>query len=242
MRFGVYTEMQCPSEKPHEQLYWEIERQIEHADEVGFDVYSTIGIGWADRHRRYSHRGTARMRGWSGPCVVVSRVGDSHYRIKGPLRRGVRDSACAWTEERFSYQGQFWQIHNARVVPRPLQKPYPLILTGETNEATSELASARGYGLFLAPPFPFVALERQIRVYQEACAKHGHILYLIYLRPISLGDDPAQIRRECKPYLFNFLTYTVKCLDLICHSREALFLQRTRNDSGVVNLPELPLV
>src|SRR5206468_8520624 len=42
MRFGVYTEMQCPPEKPHAQLYWEIQRQIEHADEVGFDVYSTI--------------------------------------------------------------------------------------------------------------------------------------------------------------------------------------------------------
>ena len=42
MRFGIYTEMQCPPEKPHAQLYWEIQRQIEHADEVGFDVYSTI--------------------------------------------------------------------------------------------------------------------------------------------------------------------------------------------------------
>src|SRR5919197_4826305 len=42
MRFGVYTEMQCPPEKPHEQLYWEIQRQIEHADDVGFEVYSTI--------------------------------------------------------------------------------------------------------------------------------------------------------------------------------------------------------
>ena len=42
MRFGVYTEMQCPLEKPHAQLYWETLRQIEHAEEMGFDVYSTI--------------------------------------------------------------------------------------------------------------------------------------------------------------------------------------------------------
>src|SRR5262245_26823363 len=42
MRFGVYTEMQCPPEKPHAQLYWEIQRQIEHADDMGFEVYSTI--------------------------------------------------------------------------------------------------------------------------------------------------------------------------------------------------------
>ncbi len=37
MRFGIYTEMQCPSWKPHEQLYWEVLRQIEHADEMGFE-------------------------------------------------------------------------------------------------------------------------------------------------------------------------------------------------------------
>ena len=128
----------------------------------------------------------------------------------------------AWTEERFSYQGQFWQIHNARVVPRPLQKPHPPILAGGTSEATSALAGARGYGLFLAPVFPFAALERWIRVYQEACAKHGHTPHIIYLRPIYLGDDPAQIRRECEPYLLNFLAFHAKPLDLICHSKEEL--------------------
>ena len=42
MRFGIYAEMQCPPEKSHAQLTWEILRQIEHADAVGFDVYSVI--------------------------------------------------------------------------------------------------------------------------------------------------------------------------------------------------------
>ena len=42
MRFGIYAEMQCPPEKSHAQLTWEIFRQIEHADQVGFDVYSVI--------------------------------------------------------------------------------------------------------------------------------------------------------------------------------------------------------
>ncbi|MGH9580995.1 MAG: LLM class flavin-dependent oxidoreductase [Terriglobales bacterium] len=42
MRFGIYTEMQTPPEKSHEQMTWEIFRQIEHADAMGFDVYSII--------------------------------------------------------------------------------------------------------------------------------------------------------------------------------------------------------
>ncbi len=42
MRFGIYAEMQNPPGKPYDQLTWEIFHQIEHADWVGFDVYSII--------------------------------------------------------------------------------------------------------------------------------------------------------------------------------------------------------
>jgi alkanesulfonate monooxygenase SsuD/methylene tetrahydromethanopterin reductase-like flavin-dependent oxidoreductase (luciferase family) len=42
MRFGIYAEIQTAPGKPHNDMIWEIMRQIEHADEVGFDVYSTI--------------------------------------------------------------------------------------------------------------------------------------------------------------------------------------------------------
>jgi len=42
MRFGIYAEMQNLPGKPHDVFTWEIMRQIEHADQVGFDVYSVI--------------------------------------------------------------------------------------------------------------------------------------------------------------------------------------------------------
>src|SRR5438105_1558605 len=42
MRFGIYCELQTPPGKPHYDMTWEIMRQIEHADECGFDVYSVI--------------------------------------------------------------------------------------------------------------------------------------------------------------------------------------------------------
>jgi hypothetical protein len=42
MRFGIFTEMQRPDDKPFATLYDEIMRQMVHADEVAFDSYSTI--------------------------------------------------------------------------------------------------------------------------------------------------------------------------------------------------------
>lgn len=265
MRFGIYTEMQCPPEKPHAQLYWEIQRQIEHADEVGFDVYSTIdhhfsqefGISAnplalfcaaAQHTRRIRFRTALHVLPSKNPMELAGQIAAADIITGGRLECGVGrghawlyhglgipiteskpryDEALeillrAWTEERFSYEGQFWQIHNARVVPRPLQKPHPPILVGGTSDSTSEFAGARGYGLFLPPLFPFAALERWVAIYRETCAKHGHTPHLIYLRPIYLGDDPVQIRRECEPYLLNFLAYNSKPIELICHSKEEL--------------------
>ncbi len=42
MRFGIYCEIQTPPGKSHHDMIWEIMRQIEHADESGFDVYSVV--------------------------------------------------------------------------------------------------------------------------------------------------------------------------------------------------------
>jgi alkanesulfonate monooxygenase SsuD/methylene tetrahydromethanopterin reductase-like flavin-dependent oxidoreductase (luciferase family) len=154
MRFGVYTEMQCPPEKPHEQLYWETLRQIEHAEEMGFDVYSTIdhhfsqefGISAnplalfcaaAQQARRIRFRTALHILPSKNPMELAGQIAAADILTGGRLECGVgRGHAWlyhglgipiteakaryeealeilqrAWTEERFSYQGQFWQIH-----------------------------------------------------------------------------------------------------------------------------------
>jgi alkanesulfonate monooxygenase SsuD/methylene tetrahydromethanopterin reductase-like flavin-dependent oxidoreductase (luciferase family) len=42
MRFGIYCEIQTPPGAPHHDTIWNVMRQIEHADESGFDVFSVI--------------------------------------------------------------------------------------------------------------------------------------------------------------------------------------------------------
>ena len=42
MRFGIYAEIQTPPGTAHQQMIWETMREIEHADQAGFDVYSVI--------------------------------------------------------------------------------------------------------------------------------------------------------------------------------------------------------
>jgi alkanesulfonate monooxygenase SsuD/methylene tetrahydromethanopterin reductase-like flavin-dependent oxidoreductase (luciferase family) len=42
MRFGIYCEIQTPPGASHYDAIWDVMRQIEHADESGFDVFSVI--------------------------------------------------------------------------------------------------------------------------------------------------------------------------------------------------------
>jgi len=42
LRFGTYTEIQCPPGRNHAELIWDIVALAEHSDQSGFDVCTTL--------------------------------------------------------------------------------------------------------------------------------------------------------------------------------------------------------
>ena len=71
MRFGIYAEMQCPDGKSHKVVYDEIIRQMVHADQVGFDAYSTI------EHHFFQNFGIS-----ANPLALFSAVAQKTERIR----------------------------------------------------------------------------------------------------------------------------------------------------------------
>jgi len=51
----------------------------------------------------------------------------------------------AWTEEQFSYQGKFFSIGEARVMPKPWQRPHPPIYQVCGSKESIEGTAARGW-------------------------------------------------------------------------------------------------
>jgi alkanesulfonate monooxygenase SsuD/methylene tetrahydromethanopterin reductase-like flavin-dependent oxidoreductase (luciferase family) len=128
----------------------------------------------------------------------------------------------AWTEERFSYDGRFWQISDTTVVPRPLQKPHPPILLGATSDNACAVAGKNGYGMMIPPVLPYALVERPLGIYREACAKAGHTPDIVYPRLTYLGKDKAQIRSECERYLLNFFQGGLKAIQSLSCTKEEL--------------------
>lgn len=47
-----------------------------------------------------------------------------------------------WTEERFSFKGKFYNIENAELSPKPVQRPNPLLYAGGESEKGKQVISA----------------------------------------------------------------------------------------------------
>src|SRR5437764_10335268 len=61
--------------------------------------------------------------------------------------------------------------------------------------------------MFVPPLYAWQTLEEPLNIYKKACAAHGHQPNIVYIRPVYLGDDEKQIRREVEQALHNFLAF-----------------------------------
>ena len=81
----------------------------------------------------------------------------------------------AWTGEPFSYDGQFYKIQNATVVPRPYQVPHPPIRMATTSEETFATAGRLGLRIFVGLRTTEIPdLRAQLASYRQAWGEAGH--------------------------------------------------------------------
>jgi F420-dependent oxidoreductase-like protein len=88
------------------------------------------------------------------------------------LEEAVQVIRKMWTEERASFDGQFYKIHDAYCNPKPLQKPHPPILIGGSGEReTLKLVAkyADACNLFGSPD----TVKRKLDVLREHCKSVG---------------------------------------------------------------------
>jgi len=116
----------------------------------------------------------------------------------------------AWTSERLSFQGKFYQINDLSIVPKPVQQPHPPIRVAANSVDTFELMGQLGYPIFVAAQVnPFHKIREYLPLYRQARKAAGHPDHggedVTLLTPLYIGNDPAQIRRELEPSIKSFL-------------------------------------
>jgi alkanesulfonate monooxygenase SsuD/methylene tetrahydromethanopterin reductase-like flavin-dependent oxidoreductase (luciferase family) len=116
----------------------------------------------------------------------------------------------AWTQERFSFQGDFYKFDNVCVTPKPVQAPHPEIRMAVNSPDTFEQTGTQGLPIFVATRLGDLnELVPNLRVYQDCWAKAGHPgTGKVYLRvPVYIAETEKQAREEPMESVMHFYRY-----------------------------------
>jgi probable F420-dependent oxidoreductase len=110
---------------------------------------------------------------------------------------GLALMKALWTEDAVTFEGDFWQVENARMQPKPFQKPHPPIWMGGGADAALRRAVRLGTGFFGAGSAPTAAFAEQVRTVRQLLTDGGRdaATFPIAKRIYTLIDDDADRAR-----------------------------------------------
>ena len=138
-----------------------------------------VGVGTGGRGRPFAAFGV-------DPARYVAR-----------FTEGVNLMKALWTEPRVTFHGEFWQLENAPMEPKPFQKPYPRLWFGAASEPALRRAVRMGDGFFGAGSSPTGKFAEQVQIVRRALAEAGRaadsfpIAKRVY---IGIDDDADRAR------------------------------------------------
>jgi probable F420-dependent oxidoreductase len=99
----------------------------------------------------------------------------------------------AWTEERFSFDGRYFEIPETPVTPKPVQDPHPPIWYGVSGPRMLERAARRGAVQMASPRHTLAELEAQYERYREAADEAGFAIPEVpVMRNVMLADTEEE--------------------------------------------------
>ncbi|MEX0683085.1 MAG: LLM class flavin-dependent oxidoreductase [Dehalococcoidia bacterium] len=88
---------------------------------------------------------------------------------RGRFNECVEILVRAWTEDSFSYDGQYTQVHDVSVLPKPLQKPHPPIYVASwMTPETVRYAAEHGYPIMSPAGLAADQIKTNHQLYREA--------------------------------------------------------------------------
>ncbi len=114
-----------------------------------------VGVGTGGRQRPFAAFG----------------VGADRYVAR--FTEGLAVMKALWTEQRVSFDGEFWQLTDAAMEPKPAQKPYPPVWIGAGAPSALRRAARLGDGFFGSGGAPIDRFAEQVRLVRTALAEAG---------------------------------------------------------------------
>jgi alkanesulfonate monooxygenase SsuD/methylene tetrahydromethanopterin reductase-like flavin-dependent oxidoreductase (luciferase family) len=125
------------------------------------------------------------------------------------LEEGVNVIREAWQSEQFTYQGRFTNVESLRVLPQPLQKPYPPLYVAAVSPESYEWAAREGHSILQVLYFaPIERTAQEVGRYRMLLEHNRHNpakKRLVAVSPVHVATSTASARREAAEPLMNYV-------------------------------------
>jgi alkanesulfonate monooxygenase SsuD/methylene tetrahydromethanopterin reductase-like flavin-dependent oxidoreductase (luciferase family) len=140
-----------------------------------------VGVGTGGKNRPFAAFGV-------DPARYVSR-----------FTEGIALMKALWTEPLVTFGGEFWQLKDTPMEPKPFAKPYPPLWFGGASEPALRRAVRLGDGFFGAGSTPTAAFAEQVQIVRDALGKAARsaadfpLAKRVY---IAIDSDAGRARRR----------------------------------------------
>jgi len=111
--------------------------------------------------------------GTGGKDRPFAAFGVDSGRYISRFTEGIELMKALWTEPRVTFSGEFWQLEDAPMEPKPVQKPYPRLWFGGASEPALRRAVRMGDGFFGAGSSATAKFAEQVQIVRAALAETG---------------------------------------------------------------------
>ncbi len=120
-------------------------------------------------------------------------------RYVARFTEGLALMKALWTDSRVTFDGEFWQLRDAAMEPKPFQKPFPPVWFGGSGPTALRRAVRLGDGFFGAGSVPTATFAGQVQMAREALRESGRpeagfpIAKRVY---IAVDEDAGRARER----------------------------------------------
>ena len=111
--------------------------------------------------------------GTGGPGRPFAAFGVDPQRYVARFTEGIAVMKRLWTESSATFDGEFWQLKDAVMEPKPFQKPYPPLWFGGNARTALQRAVRLGDGFFGAGSTPTAQFADQVQIVRGVLAEAG---------------------------------------------------------------------
>jgi alkanesulfonate monooxygenase SsuD/methylene tetrahydromethanopterin reductase-like flavin-dependent oxidoreductase (luciferase family) len=114
---------------------------------------------------------------------------------------------AAWTQDRFTHEGTYYQFRDVCLTPKPFQKPHPPLRVAATTEETYPMVGRMGLPIFIAVRTTSISeLSRFITGYHQGWQQAGHrgrgeVALIV---PAYVADTDRRAREEAEASTMHF--------------------------------------